>query len=79
MGRFMLMVDEFKTLPPKHEIARVSILLPGDKGYPKPKIDKEQAARAVQNTIRESGKEPEWMRQRRLQEERRRAGGQHGR
>ncbi len=78
MGRFMEMVEEFKTLPPMHEIARTSILLPGDKGYPKPKIDPKQAAQIVQKSIKDAGKEPEFMRNARLRAERQRLGGVRG-
>jgi len=79
MSRFVEMVEEFKKFPPMHEIARTSILMPGDKGYPKSRISKEQAERAVKRDIQDSGKEPLWMRERRLKEERKRTGGQHGR
>lgn len=75
MARLMGMLKEFETLPPVHEIQRAQILLPGDKGYPKPKIDPRAAKQAVKNDIKDSGLEPEWMRQRRLKEERKRRGG----
>ena len=73
MGRFMELVEEFRTLPPQHEIARTGILLPGDKGYPKSKIDPAKARKAVAEAIQPAGREPEWMRQRRLKEERKHA------
>ena len=78
MGRFMEMVEEFKTLPPQHEIARASILLPGDKGYPKPKVDPQRAKQAVKQDIADAGPEPEWMRMRRLKAEQQRKGGPRG-
>ena len=78
MRRFVQMVENFKSFPPMHEIARVSILMPGDKGYPKSKIDRDKAERAVKQSIQPAGNEPEWMRQRRLKEERKRAGGVNG-
>jgi hypothetical protein len=78
MARFLEMIEEFKTLPPVHEIERAQVLLPGDKGYPKAKIDPARAKQLVKDTIKESGREPEWMRNARLKTERR-LGGQHGR
>lgn len=72
-ARFMEMVEEFKTLPPMHEIARTQVLLPGDKGYPK--RDAKTSKKIVDGAIADAGKEPEWMRQRRLKEERKRANG----
>lgn len=78
MGRFMEMVEEFNQLPPQHEIARTGILMPGDKGYPKSKITPKQAEQELKRTIQPARREPEWMRQRRLKEERKRAGVKHG-
>lgn len=66
----MEMVEEFKTLPPMHEIARTQVLLPGDKGYPK--RDTKTAKKIVEDAIKPAGKEPVWMRERRLKEERKR-------
>jgi hypothetical protein len=77
MARFVEMIEEFKTLPPVHEIQRAQILLPGDKGYPRPKIDPLRAKQIVAQDIKDSGKEPEWMRNARLKAERR-AGGKRG-
>ncbi len=79
MARFSAMVDDFKSYPPAHETARASILMPGDKGYPKPRVDKEKARQAVKQTVKPAGPEPQWMRDRRLKEERKRQGGLSGR
>lgn len=69
MARFVEFIEEFKTLPPVHEIQRAQILLPGDKGYPK-QPDNAKAQQIVKSTIKDAGKEPEWMRQARLRAER---------
>jgi hypothetical protein len=66
--RFEDMLDDFDKMPPLFEVLRTQILLPGDKGYPK--MDRERAEREMRNVIRESGKEPEWMRNARLKRER---------
>lgn len=79
MARFLGMVEEFKTLPPVHEIQRAQILLPGDKGYPKPKIDPKRAAEIVKKTIKDEGKETDFMRNARVRAERKAKAGLRGR
>ena len=60
MFRFMEFIEEFKTLPPVHEIERTQILLPGDKGYPK--TDKRMADKVVRDAIKPAGEAPVWLR-----------------
>ena len=76
MARFMEMIEEFATLPPLHEVARVHVLMPGDKGYKK--RDTHLAKRIVEGAIGAAGKEPEWMRNARLRVERMRQGKKNG-
>jgi len=59
MARFMEFVEEFKTLPPVHEIQRAQVLLPGDKGYPKK--DKRMVDKVVKDAIKPSGEAPVWL------------------
>lgn len=70
MARMIEMVEDFKQFPPVFEIARTQVLMPGDEGYKKPPISKQRAEQAARAMVGQAGKEPEWMRQRRLKMER---------
>ena len=59
MIRFMGILDEFKILPPLHEVGRAFVVLPGDDGY-KPK-KKRDSAKVIAAVAKSAGQAPEFI------------------
>lgn len=58
MYDFVAFIEDFKKLPPLHEIGRAFILMPGDEGFKK--VDSKMRAKAMKNIVGTGAHAPEW-------------------